>query len=174
MAMQQIARWYIQCYIPWIFRITPLEYPMTTISRYLWLYLVIKHYQTWLAGRFPTSMVFPTIKPPLSSGISHHFPIVFPMFSHRFPIHWCGNFMPAIRDPKHPFHPPSNLQVFGAKGTELAQSGVGGQGDECPIGGPFLAKTSWMDFSDFSDCGELSWRKFWEEKWDMGYIYIYT
>jgi len=64
--------------------------------------------------------------------------------------------MPAIRDPKHPFHPPSNLQVFGAKGTELAQSGVGGQGDECPIGGPFLAKTSWMDFSDFSDCGELS------------------
>ena len=86
MAMQQIARWYIQCYIPWIFRITPLEYPMTTISRYLWLYLVIKHYQTWLAGIFPTSMVFPTIKPPLSSGISHHFPIIFPSFSPCFPI----------------------------------------------------------------------------------------
>ena len=99
MAMLVITRWYIQCYIPWIFRITPLEYPMTTISRSLWLYLVIKHYQTWLAGRFPTSMVFPTIKPPLSSGMSHHFPIIFQCFPIIFPSIDVGK-MPAIRDPK--------------------------------------------------------------------------
>ena len=31
--------------------------------------------------------------------------------------------------------PPGAHQVSGAQGTELAQSGVGAEGDECPIGG---------------------------------------
>jgi hypothetical protein len=79
-------------------------------------------------------MVFPTIKPPLSSGMSHHFPIIFPSFSNVFPS-FSHPLMWEKCQPSGIQNPPSNLQVFGAKGTELAQSGVGGQGDECPIGG---------------------------------------